>query len=90
MSGMPHDSDSTASAAVNGRLAEAVHLQAIEDHPLTADETAMFEMFEREGWPPERRRAHIARGGGIFPAVGAGRVRWRARARYPRAGCRGP
>ncbi len=58
MSGMPHDSDSIASATVNGRLAEAVHLQAIEDNPLTAEETAMF---EREGWPPKRRRAHIAR-----------------------------
>ena len=46
---------------MDGRLAEAAHLQAIEGNPLTAEEIAMFEMFEREGWSPERRRDHIAR-----------------------------
>jgi hypothetical protein len=35
------------------------HLQAMEGNPLTADEIAMFEMFEREAWPHERRRSHI-------------------------------
>ena len=35
------------------------HLQAMEGNPLTADEIAMFEMFEREGWSHDRRRAHI-------------------------------
>ena len=54
-----HKSGSNATVAENGRLAEAAHLQAIEGNPLTAEEIAMFEMFEREGWPPERRRAHI-------------------------------
>ncbi len=33
--------------------------QAIEGNPLTHDEIQMFAMFEREGWTPERRRAHI-------------------------------
>ncbi len=61
MSGDQHDSDCAATAAANGRLAEAAHLQAIEGNPLTAEEIAMFEMFEREGWSPERRRAHILR-----------------------------
>ncbi len=56
-----HKSGSNAKVAANGRLAEAVHLQAIEGNPVTAEEIAMFEMFEREGWPPERRRAHILR-----------------------------
>ena len=37
----------------------AVHLQAIEDSPPTAEQTAMFEMFEREGWSHEKRLAHI-------------------------------
>ncbi len=46
-------------AAADGRLAEAAHLQAIEGNPLSPDELAMFEMFEREEWPPEDRRAHI-------------------------------
>ena len=60
MSKTQHHSNSAASAAANGRLAEAAHLQAIEGNPLTAEEIAMFEMFELEGWSPERRRAHIA------------------------------
>ena len=47
--------------AIAGRLAEAAHLQAIEGNPLSPDELAMFEMFEREGWPPDKRRAYIAR-----------------------------
>ena len=37
----------------------AMHLQAIEDNPLDAADIEMFEMFEREGWSPDRRRAHI-------------------------------
>ena len=61
MSEKPHDSGSTAGGATSGLLAEAAHLQAIERNPLTAEEIAMFEMFEREGWPPERCRAHILR-----------------------------
>ena len=61
MTRVQHYSGSVATAAANGRLAEAAHLQAIEGNPLTAEEIAMFEMFEREGWPPERRRAHILR-----------------------------
>ncbi len=42
------------------RRLEMQHLQAIEGNPLTAEEIAMFEMFEREGWSFERRRKHIA------------------------------
>jgi hypothetical protein len=42
------------------RLQEAQHLQALEGNPLTDAELAMFEMFEREGWSHERRRAYIA------------------------------
>ena len=61
MSKAQHHSNSAASAAANQLLAEAAHLQAIEGNPLTAEEIAMFEMFEREGWSPERRRAHILR-----------------------------
>jgi hypothetical protein len=41
------------------RLLEAMHLQAIEGNPLDAEDIAMFEMFEREGWGHERRRAYI-------------------------------
>ena len=33
--------------------------QVIDGNPLTSDEIRMFEMFERAGWPPEQRRAHI-------------------------------
>jgi hypothetical protein len=40
-------------------LLDAAKLQEIEGNPLTAVEIAMFEMFDREGWTPERQRAHI-------------------------------
>ena len=61
MSGKPHDCSSAPGIATNGWLAEAAHLQAIEGNPLTAEEIAMFEMFEREGRSSERRRVHILR-----------------------------
>ena len=48
-------------ASVRERLAEALHLQAMEANPLRSDEVAMFEMFEREEWSPEDRRAYITR-----------------------------
>ncbi len=54
-------SNSAASAAADQLLAEAVHFHAIEGKLLTAEEIAMFEMFQREGWPPERRRSHVLR-----------------------------
>jgi hypothetical protein len=38
---------------------EAMNLQAIEGNPLDADDIAMFEMFEREGWTHDQRRDHI-------------------------------
>ncbi|MBL8583787.1 MAG: hypothetical protein JNL61_16380 [Rhizobiaceae bacterium] len=38
---------------------EVAHLQAMEGNPLTPEQIAMFEMFEREGWSDERRLAHI-------------------------------
>ncbi|GAB6843722.1 hypothetical protein HNR00_003402 [Methylorubrum rhodinum] len=50
----------------------AMHLQDIEDNPLDAGEIAMFEMFEREGWPHEKRRAYIldrARSASLVPAA---------------------
>jgi hypothetical protein len=49
----------TVDEAARERRLEMQHLQAIERNPLTADEIAMFEMFEREGWSHERRRARI-------------------------------
>jgi Fic family protein len=38
---------------------EAMNLQAIEGNPLDAEDIAMFEMFEREGWNDERCRDYI-------------------------------
>jgi phage terminase small subunit len=46
-------------AALRKRRIAAARLQEIEGNPLTAEDAAMFEMFEREGWSHERRRAHI-------------------------------
>lgn len=33
--------------------------QLIEGNPLTLEEVEMFEMFEREGWPHDKRMAYI-------------------------------
>jgi hypothetical protein len=55
----PSPPSSSSVAAARERRLEMQHLQAMEGNPLTAEEIAMFEMFEREGWPHERRRAHI-------------------------------
>ncbi len=41
------------------RRLDAVHSQELEGNPLTPDEIAMFEMFEREAWPHEKCRAYI-------------------------------
>lgn len=40
-------------------LAAARKLQEIEGNPLDAEQVAMFEMFEREGWDHSRRIAYI-------------------------------
>lgn len=37
----------------------AMHLQEIEGNPLDTEQVAMFEMFERERWPHEKRLAYI-------------------------------
>ena len=37
----------------------AMRLQEIEGNPLSSDDIAMFEMFEREGWDDDRCRAYI-------------------------------
>lgn len=51
-------SEAELSEAVRRRL-EAMALQAIEGNPLSPEDTALFEMFERERWPHDRRRAHL-------------------------------
>ena len=52
-------SDEQVTTAREKRLT-AMHLQKIEGNPLDAEQIAMFEMFEREAWPHERRLAYIA------------------------------
>jgi hypothetical protein len=46
-------------AAARKRRLIAMRLQEIEGNPLSPDQVAMFEMFEREAWTHERRRAFI-------------------------------
>ncbi len=41
------------------RRLEAMRLQEIEGNPFDDEDIAMFEMFEREKWPHEKRRAYI-------------------------------
>ena len=46
-------------ALARKRRLVAMRLQEIEGNPLNAEDVAMFEMFEREAWPHERRRTYI-------------------------------
>jgi hypothetical protein len=46
-------------AAAHKRLLDAQKLQEIEGNPLSAEDLAMFAMFEREGWSHERCAAYI-------------------------------
>jgi hypothetical protein len=46
-------------AAAKQRRLEGMRLQEIEGNPLDADDIAMFEMFEREGWSHDRCRTYI-------------------------------
>jgi hypothetical protein len=46
-------------ALARERRFEAMRLQEIEGNPLSAEDIAMFEMFEREGWSHEHRRTYI-------------------------------
>lgn len=41
------------------RRAEAFACHAVEGIPATAEDHAMFAMFDREGWSDEQRRAYI-------------------------------
>jgi hypothetical protein len=59
MTGKLSIADRLEKAVRRKRRAEAFALQDLEGNPLTADEKAMFEMFDREGWSDERRRAYI-------------------------------
>ncbi len=45
--------------AARGLRLSAMRLQDIEGNPLDAEDVAMFEMFEREAWSHDRRRAYI-------------------------------
>lgn len=54
--------DSHAVEKARRRRLVAMHLQDIAGNPLDAEQVAMFEMFEREGWSHEKRRAYIIDG----------------------------
>jgi hypothetical protein len=46
-------------AEARQRRLEAMRLQEIESNPLSPDQVAMFEMFEREKWSHERCLEYI-------------------------------
>lgn len=46
-------------AAARERRLEGMKMQEIEGNPLSPDQIAMFEMFERERWSHEKCRAYI-------------------------------
>ena len=54
--------DHSTSTAVDGlpcTLREAMALQEIEGNPFDEADIALFEMFERENWPHEKRLTYI-------------------------------
>jgi hypothetical protein len=59
MRNVGNKADTTSLAAKRQRRIEAMNLRVIEGNPLDAEDVAMFEMFEREGWGDEQCRAHI-------------------------------
>jgi len=58
MADTSHPPPSAREQSHNRRLV-AMRLQEIEGNPLSPDQVAMFEMFERQGWNDEQRRAYI-------------------------------
>lgn len=58
---MDPDDDLSSKEAAKARAlrVEAEQLHRIKRSPLSADESAMFDMFERECWPHACRRAYI-------------------------------
>ena len=44
---------------VQARQQEAMWLQEIESNPFDHEDVALFALFDRKGWSPERRRAYI-------------------------------
>ncbi len=53
------DDPPSAADEAHERLLVAIHLQKIEGNPLSPDQIAMFEMFEREGWSHEECIAYM-------------------------------
>ena len=45
--------------AIRQRTLEAAHLQLIEGNPFDAEDIAMFEMFDREGFSTEQQLAYV-------------------------------
>ena len=45
--------------AIKARRLDAMALQEIEGNPLAFADNEVFEMYEREGWSHERRRADL-------------------------------
>ena len=62
----------TSPGGARERRLVAMRLQEIEGNKLSPDQVAMFEMFDREGWPHDKRRAYLlerARHAGISRAA---------------------
>lgn len=56
---MTYRHDDQSKEARQHRRMEAFACNAIEGAPPSEADIAMFEMFDREGWSDERRRAYI-------------------------------
>ena len=54
-----HDKPGHDAAAGLERRLVAMHLQSMENNPLNAEQIAMFDMFEREGWSHDERLSYV-------------------------------
>ena len=70
---MSYDPTDQSAEARRHRRMEAFACNAIEGAPPSPEDIAMFEMFEREGWSHEQRRAYIIAQatGGAAPTLAA-------------------
>ena len=54
-----HEATGPESQEAHQRRLEAMHTNYLESNPFDAEDIALFEMFDREGWDHEQRIAYL-------------------------------
>jgi len=62
---------SASDALKQRRRQDAIALQKVEGNPFTAQDEALFEMFDREGFTPEQRIQYIQTHFSSEPSIAA-------------------